>query len=195
MKTKSLAVVAVKITGIVFLVIGLFRLPYSVIVVLQYQLYRGPDEGSAFVALFTVIAYGVIFGAGLFFLFAGEKVGAFISRDESEASLAVREKELLRVAIAIIGACVLAIALPRLAGNLTEALIARRLGLPPIARETRLRYLPGLIASAVQTVIGAWLFFGSRGVAGIHDRLRRAGMKKEKKAAREKASFSEDSKT
>lgn len=186
MKTKSLAVVAVKITGIVFLVIGLFRLPYSVIVVLQYQLYRGPDEGSVYVALFAVIAYGVIFGAGLFFLIVGEKVGAFISRDESEAPLAVREEDLLRVAIAIIGACVLASALPRLAGNLTEALIARRLGFPPIARETRLRYLSGLIASAVQTVIGAWMFFGSRGVAGLRNALLSAGMKKEEQAAREK---------
>lgn len=32
MKTESPAVVAVRIAGIVFLVIGLFRLPYSVIV-------------------------------------------------------------------------------------------------------------------------------------------------------------------
>ena len=43
------------------------------------------------------------------------------------------------------------------------------------APQMKMKYLPDLVAASVQTVIGAWMFFGSHGIVGIRNVVREAG--------------------
>ena len=79
MKTKELGVIAVKITGIACLVVAAFKFHHVFSLLLHYFLRREEMAGAELMVIAPMVSFGLIILAGLGFLFAGDRIGPFIT--------------------------------------------------------------------------------------------------------------------
>ncbi len=179
MKTKELGVIAVKITGIACLVVAAFKFHHVFSLLLHYFLRREEMAGAELMVIAPMVSFGLIILAGLGFLFAGDRIAPFITRDETEIPFPQDGNAILRIGVAIVGIWVMAIAIPKLFQMLIYVALHNYERMSAATTyQMRIRYLPELIAAFVQVIIGTWMFFGSRGVIGIRHLLRDAGHKR-----------------
>jgi len=172
MKTKELATIASKITGIAYILVAIGRLPDVVIQYVQFvQLIRQAPVSEANAAFMTVpgLSCALILIAGLILLLQGNRIGSLISTDDSPFLPSIDADTFLGLGIAVVGAWVMAASLPVVAEKCASMFIAKRMGLNTVFSDN---YRAGLFGSSLKVVIGLWMFLGSMGLVGIRNRLR-----------------------
>ncbi len=179
MTTKEFSAIAVKLAGIVCLIVVVFRLQHVVSFIYHYfqVLEERPEDVANFflsVQFTYLLGFGIVVLAGLCLLFAGDRVGSFITRSESEIPFPQSTDTVFRIGIALIGVWVIAVAFPELVSICARALIEpnETKGYQSAQHEM---YWPDLLSAVVKTVIGVVLFLGARGIVGLHQFLRQAG--------------------
>ncbi len=175
MKTKELGVIAVKITGIACLIVALFKQQHVLLLLVNYSMMREAMAGSGIVVLVSIFSLAIMVLVGLGLLFAGDRLGHFITRDETDVLFSEDGKTILQIGVAIIGVWVMAIAIPRVIEKISFVFLLNNAGVNTARDSIRMRYVPELIAASVQSLIGIWMFFGNRGIIGIRNVARNAG--------------------
>jgi len=115
------------------------------------------------------VSCALILIAGLFLLLQGDRIGGFISKDDTQVLPAIDAERFLGLGIAIVGIWVMAVSLPVVVEHVAYRVITKNMDIhvAQLARDKA-----ALFGSCFKFAIGLWMFFGNSGLAGIRERMR-----------------------
>ncbi|MEI6971202.1 MAG: hypothetical protein WCL44_06755 [bacterium] len=184
MKTRELAAIGTKLSGIGCLVVAAWKLNYFILVLASMRSFDRSSpmqmEGAGWLVAAIVLSFVLILVAGLVLVFLGDRIGQYISRDDSEVCTAVDSSSLLVVGIALVGIWIVAVSVPELLERIGVILIhISSFGPRDPSGVMKTKFMPELFGDLIKTGLGFWMFFGSKGIVAIRDRLREAGLRKD----------------
>lgn len=185
MKTKELAAIGTKLSGIACLVVAVWKLNYLVLAILQH--FAAPRSeleaqmlGMGWWVVAIVLSFAMTLAAGLVLLVRGDQIGRYISRDESEVFASIDSATFLGVGVAIVGIWIVAVSVPVFLERLGALLVyVSSVGSEDTSGFIKTKFMPEVIGALLKTSLGFWMFFGSKGIVGMRDRLREAGLRKD----------------
>lgn len=188
MTRQEIGAFACRILAVLAFIQALSLLQVSVPSAMSYLLVSTPGTdttGKLLVPLIAVLTVLIFICLGVLLLVFAEPWGAYLvgkgRRDATDSGtapvrVAITAGEIQAVGFAIVGLCVLALAIPRLVQAIGQFLLNQQLqgSYPPyVARMNMVQ----LAAPLVQFLIGLCLFLGARGLSGLWQSLRRNSIK------------------
>lgn len=167
MKIRELANLAVKLTGIICLVIAAYKLQQVVIMFLAVFNQKMDMPGASYVTAATLLSFVLVIAAGIALLTFSRPIAERISRNDSVIGDQIEYHGLLFVSLAVLGAWIVLVSFPKLLESLAFVMMSRRSGIDASTPHFQIRYVPQLISNTVQFLLGLWLFFGTKGVIGL----------------------------
>ena len=152
MKTTELAGIATKITGIACIVEALSRLPGVVVQTSQFVYMQQSMPGECLFAIASWVSFVLILAVGSLLLFRGERIGEFISKDETQTAASIDADTCLSLGIAIAGIWFMASAMPFVVERLAWAAIMNKMGIVEGFKPGT--YKPGFCGSCCQLLLG-----------------------------------------
>ncbi|QOY35228.1 hypothetical protein AWH56_021425 [Anaerobacillus isosaccharinicus] len=180
MNIRFLAIVSLKILAVYVVVLALRSLPMFIssaqmLVHLResnFEVGRGDEIGLLFVG---IIPFLILTSLGVLFWVNAEKISEFIFRKQQLDDVTKKEDEkqflheLQIMIFSIVGLLVLIQTLPQLFNLIPSViLLSDKYGM----NNSEIHTIIWLVGSLVQIGIGAYLFFGSKGLSGILKKIR-----------------------
>jgi len=148
------------------------------------QLFQGNFRPGAIITILVSSSLPSIlllaFGVALWL--KAERVAAYMLPDREETSErpALSIEDVQSAAFSVVGVLVLAGAIPQLVQTVSSIIIMHSLEYTSRNQWFLPHDIPRMAGLVVQLIIGFWLFFGSRGIAGLYGRMREAGLNRVK---------------
>ena len=177
MSGKDIAILLCKILAVYSVVNAAKALNY---LMMLSELFNGnvrpgaviPTLISSFMPFVLLLALGVVL-----WLNAGRIAGYMLpDREEAIERAALSIGDVQSTAFSVVGVLVLAGAIPQLVQTVSSIVIMHNLQYASQNEWFSPHDIPRIAGLVVQLIIGFWLFFSSRGIAGLYRKMREAGL-------------------
>lgn len=177
MSKKEVAILSCRILAIYSVLSAARALNYLMILEQMFQSNTWP--GSIILILISSAMPSVllcVFGVVLWL--KAEKIAACMLpvSGETVESPVLSIAEVQSAAFSVVGVMILAEVIPQLAQTASNIIIMHKLGYLPQNQWFLTNDISRMVGMAIQLILGFWLFFGSRGMAGLYRKIREAGL-------------------
>jgi len=178
---KDIAILSCRILAVYSVISAAKALNYLMIL---EQLFQGNVRPGAIIPILIsssmpsilLLAFGVVL-----WLKAGSIAVCMLpDREEAEERPAKIIEDVQSAAFSVVGVLVLAWAIPQSVQTVSSIIIKHNLEFPYQSQWLLPHEIPRIAGLIVQLILGFWLFFGSRGIAGLYGRMREAGLSRVK---------------
>ena len=178
---KDIAILSCRILAVYSVISAAKALNYLMIL---EQLFQGNIRPVTIIPIImsSSIPSILLFAFGVALWLKAERVAAYMLPDREETSerLALSIEDVQSAAFSVVGVLVLAGAIPQLVQTASSIIIMHSLEYTSRNQWFLPHDIPRLAGLVVQLILGFWLFFGSRGLAGLYRRMREAGLSRVK---------------